>query len=123
RATTANRDFADQGDGIVNDRVMTIGVSILAASIAMALGSDHAGGWNDGSRLATVECLVDHGTWAIDDSVFVKSAADREHLSADPYGPNGHEQVPHGTMDKLYIGGHYYSDKSPVPALLMAGPY
>ena len=28
-----------------------------------------------------------------------------------------------GTQDKMLIGGHYYSDKSPVPALFMAGVY
>ena len=26
-------------------------------------------------------------------------------------------------MDKLYIDGHYYSDKSPVPNLILAGIY
>jgi hypothetical protein len=29
----------------------------------------------------------------------------------------------HGTKDKLFIGGHYYSDKSPVPAFPMAAVY
>jgi hypothetical protein len=29
----------------------------------------------------------------------------------------------HGTRDRLYIQDHFYSDKSPVPALLMAGLY
>ena len=28
-----------------------------------------------------------------------------------------------GTSDKLYIHGHFYSDKPPVPALLLAGWY
>jgi hypothetical protein len=77
----------------------------LAAAVAVALAgaSRHVGGWNDGSRLASVECLVDQGTWVIDGSTFAQ-------------GPNG-------TLDKLRINGHYYSDKSPVPAVLMAGVY
>ena len=41
-------------------------------------------GWNDGSRLATVECVVDHHTWAIDDSIYVElSRAARQ-----PYAPD-----------------------------------
>jgi hypothetical protein len=73
----------------------------LAAVAAAILGCrDQPGGWNDASRLATVESLVDRHTFVIDDS---------------PYTPV--------TLDKLYIKGHFYSDKSPVPAVLMAGPY
>jgi hypothetical protein len=75
--------------------------------------ADHAGGWNDGSRLATVECLVDHGTWAIDRSVF---------LTPRPYGPYA-DRLPHGTLDRLMIDGRYYSDKSPILALVLAAPY
>ena len=33
----------------------------------------YAGSWNDGSRLAAVESLVDYHTWAIDDSIFVRN--------------------------------------------------
>lgn len=89
----------------------TIVIAFVAAGIAWIGATDRPGGWNDGSRLATVESLVDHGTWAIDDSTFCTST---------PYDPGA---VPNGTLDKLFIRGHYYSDKSPVPALLMAGPY
>jgi hypothetical protein len=71
-----------------------------AAAVAILGCRDHPGGWNDASRLATVESLVDRHTFVIDDSAFTKV-----------------------TLDKLYINGHFYSDKSPVPAVLMAGPY
>lgn len=81
--------------------------------LAVFGAADHAGGWNDGSRLATIECLVDYGTWAIDDSVF---------LTSRPFGPQS-ARFPRGTLDRMSIGGRYYSDKSPVPAILMAGPY
>ena len=80
-------------------RWRTWAVILGAAVVAGASAQPFVGGWNDGSRLATVECLVDHGTWVIDDSVFA------------------------GTKDKLLIGGRFYSDKSPVPAVLMAGEY
>jgi hypothetical protein len=76
-----------------------------AAAVAAVSARDYAGSWNDRSRLATVECLVDYHTLAIDGSVFAQDAP------------------PQGTGDKLLIDGHYYSDKSPVPALLMAGLY
>jgi len=75
-------------------------VLLLATLVAVGSAHDYAGGWNDGSRLAAVESLVERHTWAIDDSPFLA-----------------------GTQDKLLIGGHYYSDKSPVPAVLMAGEY
>lgn len=74
---------------------------IGCAAIVAILGCrDHPGSWNDASRLATVESLIDRHTFVIDDSIYTS-----------------------GTLDKLRINGHFYSDKSPVPALLMAGPY
>lgn len=48
-------------------------------------------GWNDASRMATIQSLVEHHTFIIDDSDFI------------------------GTGDKVFINGHYYSDK-PVAA-------
>src|SRR5262245_37009368 len=74
-------------------------VALVASLIALASARDQVGGWNDASRLATVESLVDQGTLAIDDSIFAT------------------------TKDKLFIDGKFYSDKSPVPALYLAGVY
>ncbi|HEX9867029.1 MAG TPA: hypothetical protein VGC99_00290, partial [Candidatus Tectomicrobia bacterium] len=45
---------------------------IAAATVAIVSARSYAGGWNDGSRLATVESLVDHRTLAIDRSIFVQ---------------------------------------------------
>jgi len=41
-----------------------MGWAVLAAAVVIALCSAHsyAGGWNDGSRLATAEALVDYHT-------------------------------------------------------------
>jgi hypothetical protein len=95
-------------------------VILLAAIVASLSARPYAGGWNDGSRLATVECLIDYRTLAIDRSIFVQVPAD---LRPTPYSTAEPDLLQHGTGDKLYIDGHFYSDKSPVPALLMAGVY
>ncbi len=107
------------------------GWAVLAVAVVIAAVSAHpyAGGWNDGSRLATVESLVDRHTWVIDDSIFVNPSAetaDHPHRQA-PYAapdPAADYLLKHeGTLDKLFINGHYYSDKSPVPSLWLAAVY
>jgi hypothetical protein len=100
------------------------GFAVVAAAVVVAAVSarPYAGAWNDGSRLATVEALVDHHTLAIDDTIFVRVPPPGE-ASASPYPPDNALLLGKGTQDKLFINGHYYSDKSPVPALLLAGVY
>jgi hypothetical protein len=98
---------------------------VVLGSLAVALVSarPYAGSWNDGSRLATVECLVDHHTLAIDRSVFVAVPRPGDLSARSPYAvddPALRGLLQDGTRDKLLIDGHFYSDKSPVPALLMA---
>jgi hypothetical protein len=93
---------------------------IGAATVAIAGAYPYAGSWQDGSRLANVEALVDYHTWAIDDSIFVRVPAYPP--GRGPYPPNEPALLRSGTKDKLLIGGHYYTDR-PVPALLMAGVY
>jgi hypothetical protein len=92
-------------------------------AVALAGSRGYAGGWNDGSRLATVEALVDHHTLAIDDSIFVRVPHARAGFLALPYPRDEPGLLANGTGDKLLIDGHYYSDKSPVPALLLAAVY
>ncbi len=103
----------------MSERCIHWWILIAATCVAVVGATDHASSWNDGSRLATVECLVDHGTWIIDRSIFVVAPLE---TCPHPYG-NQAAEFPHGTLDKLFIDGHYYSDKPPVPALLTAGPY
>ncbi|HWG42189.1 MAG TPA: hypothetical protein VN688_05335 [Gemmataceae bacterium] len=98
-------------------------VLAIAVGIAVFAARPYAGSWNDGSRLATVETLVDQHTWIIDHSTFVQVPAARDSITSLPYDPAEPALLKHGTQDKLFIEGHYYSDKSPVPALLMAGCY
>jgi hypothetical protein len=97
---------------------------LLTAAVLIAVLSarSHAGSWNDGSRLATVEALVDHCTLAIDRSVFVEVPQPGGPLPC-PYRDVEQGLTRIGTCDKLYVKGHFYSDKSPVPALWLAGWY
>jgi hypothetical protein len=92
----------------------------IASLLAWIAARPYAGCWNDGSRLATVEALIDHGTLAIDHSVFV-AVPQPPHPA--PYPADDLGLCRHGTLDKLFIHGCYYSDKSPVPAILLAGVY
>ena len=99
-------------------------VVVLLAGLVLAIvgARDHAGSWNDGSRLATVESLVDHHTWAIDDSVFVV-VPPAMRWTPSPYPTENEGLMDGGTKDKLFIKGHFYSDKPPVQALLLAAEY
>lgn len=97
-------------------------VLVVAGGIAFLAATREARSWNDGSRLATVESLVERGTWAIDDSVFVKVPQPGSGWPS-PYAADDALLQARGTQDKLLIDGHYYSDKSPVPALPLAGLY
>lgn len=106
-------------------REQLAGYAVLAIAVAIAIigARDYAGGWNDGSRLATVESLVDQRTWAIDHSVFVEVPSDRL-LSDKPFPyPRDDPSSIYGTQDKILVRGHYYSHKSPLPALVIAGGY
>jgi hypothetical protein len=105
------------------DKLAECLVVVLAVGIATFSARPYAGGWNDGSRLATVETLVDQHTWRIDHSTFVQVPHPEDTAIPLPYPPSEPALLQHGTLDKLFIGGHYYSDKSPIPAVLMAGCY
>ncbi len=100
------------------ERFTLIAFTIVAALIALLTARPYAGSWNDGSRLATVEALVDYRTFAIEESIFVRAP-----VEPSPYPIDNELLRQHGTRDKLLIDGHYYSDKSPTPALAMAAVY
>ncbi|HEV3021779.1 MAG TPA: hypothetical protein VGX76_04910 [Pirellulales bacterium] len=109
------------------DRVAGGVVTLLAAAVALASARPYAGGWNDGSRLATVESLVDRQTLEIDKSIFVRAPGSAP-AAPNPYTPGDEALQATGTCDKLLIdkpsiGRHYYSDKSPLPAVTLAGWY
>ena len=100
------------------ERLAWVVVLVGSLIIAVLSARPYAGSWNDGSRLASVEALVDHGTLAVDQTIFVQS-----HLQPSPYPLDDELLQRFGTKDKLFINGHYYSDKSPIPSFGMAGVY
>lgn len=105
-----------------HERWMSVGVVLAATAVAALSARDYAGGWNDGSRLATVEALVDQRTLAIDDTIFIRTPQTAQ-ATPNPYDPRSDALNREGTKDKLLIDGRFYSDKSPLPAVLMAGWY
>jgi hypothetical protein len=98
-------------------------VVLGAFTIAAAGALPYAGSWNDGSRLAAVEAIADHGALAIDDSIFVRIPPDTITRGVPPYPAHERDLLAHGTRDKLFIRGHFYSDKPYVVSFLMAGLY
>jgi hypothetical protein len=98
--------------------IISLAIAILIAGVS---AMPYAGSWNDGSRLAAIESLVDYHTWAIDDSMFVRGTARPD--VAKPYPPGDLALQKSGTQDKMWIRGHFYSDKSPVPNLCLAIVY
>ena len=93
----------------------------LAAAVALFGARPYSDGFNDGSRLATVESLGERGTFCIDDSLFVRPSLHPER--PNPYNSRIEGVRVVGTLDKVRIGGSYYSDKPPVPALIAGGCY
>jgi hypothetical protein len=106
-----------------SSRVAAYLVLVIASAVAIISARGYAGSWNDGSRLAAVESLVDRHTFVIDDSIFVQVPPRADPASPAPYPLDDQLLLQHGTGDKLLIDGHFYSDKSPVPAVLLAGVY
>jgi hypothetical protein len=99
-------------------------ILLAATLLGVASARSYADSANDASRLATIESLVDRGTLIIDDSMFVRVPHDLIARYGAPYVPDeDNALLRDGTWDKLWIGGHYYSDKPPVLSILMAGVY
>lgn len=97
-------------------RILWIAFWFICTVLAIVGARPYAGGWNDGSRLASVEAIVDYDTLAIDDSIFVRVRPESPAF-ADPLCQAN------GTCDKLLIDGHFYTDKPAGISFLMAGVY
>ena len=74
---------------------------LIALLLLIAVGTTHCApfNWNDESRMATIQSLVESKTLVIDHSDFAI------------------------TGDKVFVGGHFYSEKPPLPALIGAVVY
>ncbi len=97
---------------------------ILAAAafaVAMIGARPVASSWNDGSRLASVEALVERGSFCIDGTVFL-DPTDACARGVPPYDP-ADPLLTRGTLDKLLIDGRYYSDKPPLVSVPLACAY
>ena len=95
---------------------------ISCAVVAVVSARPFAGSWNDASRLATAESLVNRGTLQIDHSIFVDPPKP-DGLIPLPYPAHRTDLLTTGTQDKLFIRGHYYSDKTPLPSIYLAAVY
>jgi hypothetical protein len=97
-------------------------LAAFALAFAALSAKPFAASWNDGSRLASVESLVERGTFCIDGSAFLFPNPKLFEYGTPPYDPDN-SLLRAGTLDKLRIGGHYYSDKPPLVSLPLAGAY
>ena len=96
---------------------------LIPAALVLVSIRPYAGGWNDSSRLAAIESLGEHGSFIIDDSIFVRVPPELVERGLSPVDPAQPLLVEHGTMDKLFINGHFYSDKPPLVSVLLGGVY
>lgn len=95
---------------------------LFCAVVAVLSARPYAGSWNDASRLATAESIVDHGTLQIDRSIFIIPPKP-DGLRPLPYPAPRSDLLTTGTQDKLFIQGHFYSDKTPLPSIYLAMVY
>ena len=95
------------------EAMWTAAVALAALAVAIVSARPFAESWNDGSRLATIESLVDRHTFVIEAAIFARPPATDAERAA----------VRMVTLDKVQVDGRFYSDKPPVPALLLAGLY
>ena len=72
---------------------------LLLLAISLITINPRVNGWNEASRMALTQSLVDNHSFIIDESVFVSGG------------------------DKVFIGGHFYSDKPAIPSILAAIVY
>ncbi|MCF7808330.1 MAG: hypothetical protein K9N38_07385 [Candidatus Marinimicrobia bacterium] len=72
---------------------------LLLIGISLVTVNPRINGWNEASRMALTQSLVEQGSFIIDNSEFAE------------------------TGDRVYINDHFYSDKPPIPSLLAALVY
>lgn len=97
-------------------------LGLLAFAFAAAGAKPFAASWNDGSRLASVEALVEYGAFFIDDTAFLKPHGAVARGTPSPYDP-AQPILAFGTSDRLRIGGYWYSDKPPLVSVPLAVAY
>jgi len=78
-------------------RDLTVWVTLFFLLVWALFTHAHVGSFNDRSRLAAIESRVARGTWIIDESPFSR------------------------TVDRIFVDGHFYSDKPPVLTFIASG--
>ncbi len=81
-------------------RDLTIWVALSFFLLWALLTQSHVNSWNEISRLASIEALVHQGTWVIDNTALGQM-----------------------TGDRIFLNGHFYSDKPPILSWVGAGVY
>ena len=89
--TLANDVFSRRGFGVVLFAVFMLLWAFLTKV--------HTHSWQEESRMATVQALVEQRTFIIDHTEFNR------------------------TGDKVFVNGHFYSDKTPLLSVAAAGVY
>ncbi|MGD9900289.1 MAG: hypothetical protein AB7T22_14290 [Calditrichaceae bacterium] len=92
--TEVNTPLASSGSRLTLRKLIFLLILISIVSVKPKVAS-----WNDSSRMAVVQSLVEHGGFAIDRSVFSD------------------------TGDKIFVNGHFYSDKPAIPSIMGAMVY
>jgi len=87
------------GSSVSPRRNLTIWVALFFLFVWALSTHPHASSFNDQSRMAAVESLVQRGAWIIDESPFYR------------------------TVDRILVDGHFYSDKPPVLTFIASGVY
>lgn len=82
------------------DRIAGVIITVLFALAIAVQTKTKPGSWNDISRIAAIESLVERGTWAMNDSPWFDL-----------------------TQDKVFVNGEFYSDKMPLFSFFGAGAY
>jgi len=82
------------------DRWLKLGIALIFLGVTFPLTKTLPASWNDISRVAAIESLVERGVWAIDDSPWLEA-----------------------TKDKVWLGERFFSDKMPMLTMLGVGIY
>ena len=74
-------------------------LALIIVLVSLVTINPQINGWNEASRMALTQSLVENHSFSIEKSTFIE------------------------TGDKVFIDGHFYSDKPPLPAMLAAVVY
>ncbi len=86
-------------DAVLAHRSMGLVLFVTCLLVWAMLTKVHTHSWQEESRMATIQALVEQDTFVIDHTEFNR------------------------TGDKVFVNGHFYSDKTPILSVAAAGVY